>query len=108
MIATKIGRSMMLDSYTSTMCLESWGRNSYARALSEISLEQNLKDKLVIAIPLLDGSGYTKETINVEYEWKPLRCDTCKLFGHSCDQCPKCVGAAKTCVNDDHSDGLNA
>ena len=31
MIATKIGKP--LDSYTSTMCLDSWRPSSYARAL---------------------------------------------------------------------------
>nr|GEX86023.1 hypothetical protein [Tanacetum cinerariifolium] len=29
--------------------------------------------------------------VRVEYEWKPLRCDSCKIFGHTCDQCPKKV-----------------
>ncbi|GKB88123.1 hypothetical protein Tco_0960395 [Tanacetum coccineum] len=35
LIATKIGL-MMLDSYTNFMCLESWGRSSYATVLIEI------------------------------------------------------------------------
>ena len=29
-IATKLGTPLMLDYYTSTMCMESWGRSSYA------------------------------------------------------------------------------
>ncbi|GJZ70888.1 zinc finger BED domain-containing protein RICESLEEPER 2-like protein, partial [Tanacetum coccineum] len=32
-----------------------------------------------------DGISYTKEVINVEYEWRPSRCADCKIFGHSCD-----------------------
>ncbi|GKA21745.1 RNA-directed DNA polymerase, eukaryota, reverse transcriptase zinc-binding domain protein [Tanacetum coccineum] len=79
----------MLDSYTSTMCLESWGCISYARALIEINSEQVLKDDLVVAIPLLNILGYTKETVSIEYEWQPPRCESCKIFGHSDDQCPK-------------------
>ena len=35
LIATKIGTPIMLDSFTTTMCLESWGRCSFARALIE-------------------------------------------------------------------------
>ncbi|GKB03121.1 zinc finger, CCHC-type containing protein, partial [Tanacetum coccineum] len=31
-------------------------------------------DNLVMAMPNLEGTGYTKETIRVEYEWKPPRC----------------------------------
>ncbi|GJV22727.1 ribonuclease H-like domain-containing protein [Tanacetum coccineum] len=46
-------------------------------------------DNLVMAIPNIEGTGYTKETIHVEYEWKPPRCSMCLLFGHSFDDCPK-------------------
>ncbi|GJY13316.1 zinc knuckle CX2CX4HX4C containing protein [Tanacetum coccineum] len=35
--------------------------------------------------------NFTKETIRVEYEWRPPRCDVCKIFGHVHDQCPKKV-----------------
>ncbi|GJT97248.1 hypothetical protein Tco_1092766 [Tanacetum coccineum] len=37
----------------------------------------------------LVSSGFSKETVHVEYEWKPPRCDHCKIFGHVDDQCPK-------------------
>lgn len=60
-MATKIGRPIMLDTYTSTMCLESWGRNNYARALIEITSERVFVESLVVAIPLLDGSGLQKK-----------------------------------------------
>ncbi|GJT80255.1 hypothetical protein Tco_1054597 [Tanacetum coccineum] len=69
--------------------LKSWGCISYARALIEINSEQVLKDDLVVAIPLLNILGYTKETVSIEYEWQPPRCESCKIFGHSDDQCPK-------------------
>nr|GEY88116.1 hypothetical protein [Tanacetum cinerariifolium] len=45
LIATKIGTPMMLDTYTNSMCLESWERSSYERVLIEINV-----------------FGYTKET----------------------------------------------
>ncbi|GJX91382.1 hypothetical protein Tco_0344708 [Tanacetum coccineum] len=41
------------------------------------------------AIPKLEGLGYIMEIVRVEYEWKPPRCDECKIFGHSCNNCPK-------------------
>ncbi|GJX79332.1 hypothetical protein Tco_0327481 [Tanacetum coccineum] len=67
LIATKISNPMMLDS-----------------------------DNLVMAVPNLDGPGYTKETIRAEYEWKPPRCSTCLIFHHSVDDCQK---APKQVVN---------
>ncbi|GJX25935.1 ARID DNA-binding domain-containing protein [Tanacetum coccineum] len=35
-IATKLGTLLMLDSYTSDMCMQSWGRSSYARVMIEL------------------------------------------------------------------------
>ncbi|GJW44240.1 reverse transcriptase domain-containing protein [Tanacetum coccineum] len=50
-------------SYTSSMCMESWGRGSFARALIELDATCGLKDKLVVAIPKSGGSAYMMETI---------------------------------------------
>lgn len=91
LITTQIGRPIMLDSYTSTMCLKSWGRNSYARALVEVSSKEALLDSLVVAIPYPNGSGHSLEKIDIEYEWKPPRCETCKVFDHNDDGCTKRV-----------------
>ncbi|GJT36874.1 hypothetical protein Tco_0936739 [Tanacetum coccineum] len=87
---------------TSTMCLKSWGRNTYAWALIEVSSKKALVDSLVVAIPFQNGSGHSMKTIDIEYEWQPPRCDTCKMFDHVDDQCPKKVKvAAPTQVSDD-------
>ncbi|XP_022015014.1 uncharacterized protein LOC110914533 [Helianthus annuus] len=89
MIATAIGEPKMLDTYTSSMCTDNWGRSSYARALVEISAENGFKEELVIAVPELEGEGFSKMILSVEYEWSPLRCAHCKVFGHSDDSCPR-------------------
>ncbi|GJR19029.1 RNA-directed DNA polymerase, eukaryota, reverse transcriptase zinc-binding domain protein, partial [Tanacetum coccineum] len=59
LITTQIGRPIMLDTYMSSMCLRSWGRNEYARALVEVFAEEDLLDSLVIAIPYNDGKEKT-------------------------------------------------
>nr|GEV14076.1 hypothetical protein [Tanacetum cinerariifolium] len=46
-------------------------------------------DNLVMDILNFEGTGYTKETILIEYEWEPPRCSTCLLYGHLLDDCPK-------------------
>ncbi|GJZ54880.1 hypothetical protein Tco_0610073, partial [Tanacetum coccineum] len=46
---------------------------------------------------LKKGSGYTKETIRVEYEWVPPRASTCLIYDHSLVDCPK--AAPKRAVN---------
>lgn len=44
------------------------GRSSFAHALIEVRTKDELKDSLIIVIPLLDGLGLSKEMIQVEYE----------------------------------------
>ncbi|GJS69861.1 zinc knuckle CX2CX4HX4C containing protein [Tanacetum coccineum] len=93
LIATFIGKPIMLDSYTSSMCKDSWGRSSFARCLTEVNSEVDLVDVVTIGIPSLTGDDFTKETIRVEYEWRPPKCDECKIFGHVHYHCPKKVAS---------------
>ncbi|GKC64556.1 zinc knuckle CX2CX4HX4C containing protein [Tanacetum coccineum] len=93
LIATQIGKPIMLDSFTSSMCIDSWGRSSFARCLIEVKAGELLKDSITVGISLPDGLGFTKETVRVEYEWKSPRCEQCKIFGHAYDQCPKSATA---------------
>ncbi|GJW40181.1 hypothetical protein Tco_0066026 [Tanacetum coccineum] len=89
LITTQIGSPIMLDTYTSNMCVRSWGKKEYARALIEISAERELMESIVIAIPLGKGKGHTLATIDIDYEWKPPLCSTCKIFDHTNEKCPK-------------------
>ncbi|GJT12642.1 reverse transcriptase domain-containing protein [Tanacetum coccineum] len=88
-IATKLDTLLMLDSYTSDMCIQSWGRSSYARALIEVRADVKMKDNIVVAMPKIFGEGFYTCTVRVEYEWKPPRCACCKGFSHVQDECPK-------------------
>ncbi|GJW57067.1 cytokinin dehydrogenase 3-like protein [Tanacetum coccineum] len=56
-IATKLGTPLMLDSYTADMCMQSWGRSSYARAMIELRADVELKANLVAAMPKITGTG---------------------------------------------------
>nr|GEU57502.1 hypothetical protein [Tanacetum cinerariifolium] len=94
-IVTKLGTPLMLDSYTSDMCMQSWGRSSYARIMIELQGDVELKYNIVVAMPSIKGGYYTCN-IHVEYEWKPSRCACCKVFGHVHKECPKNIGAGAT------------
>nr|GEV03215.1 hypothetical protein [Tanacetum cinerariifolium] len=89
LISTQIGRRIMLDSYTSNMCLNSWGRSAYARALIDIAADVELVKSLVVAIPFANKEGHMFATIDIEYEWTPPRCATCYIFYHVSEKCPK-------------------
>ncbi|GJV49079.1 cytokinin dehydrogenase 3-like protein [Tanacetum coccineum] len=92
-IATKLGNPLMLDSYTSDMCMQSWGRSSYARVMIELRADVELKDNIVVVIPTITREGHYTCNVRVEYEWKPPRCSACKVFGHIHEECLKNIGA---------------
>ncbi|GJS48415.1 hypothetical protein Tco_0598536 [Tanacetum coccineum] len=72
---------------------------SFARRyLIEINVNDVLKESLTMGVLLIDDSGFTIETVSIEYEWKPPRCDLCKIFGHVLDHCPKKVSVPPTIV----------
>ncbi|GKB76884.1 hypothetical protein Tco_0943779 [Tanacetum coccineum] len=97
-IATKLGTPLMLDSYTSDMCMQSLGRSSYARVMIELRADVELIDNIVMAMPKITREGHYTCDVRVEYKLKPLRCSSCKVFGHIHEECPKntCVGEKKT------------
>ncbi|GKD80834.1 reverse transcriptase domain-containing protein [Tanacetum coccineum] len=107
LIATQIGKPLMLDAYTSFMCGEAWGRINFTRALIEVSSDSDLKKEVTMVIPNEDEMDYTREVISVEYEWQPPRCVDCKKFCHSSDRCPKIIREPITPVYiDTNSDGF--
>nr|GEZ66793.1 zinc knuckle CX2CX4HX4C [Tanacetum cinerariifolium] len=99
LISSQIGNPVMLDSFTSSMCIESWGRSSFACCLIEIKVDGPLQDIVTMGIPLPKGRGFIKGTVYIEYEWKPPRCEQCKKFGHMDDQCPKKVATTLNVVD---------
>ncbi|GJY63636.1 hypothetical protein Tco_0465096 [Tanacetum coccineum] len=84
----------------------------YARALIEVLTANALLDSLVVAISLPNGKGHTLETIEIEYEWRPPRCDNCKIFDHTDTRCPKRVdvikpvGSNKPSTSGDNEEGF--
>nr|GEU98183.1 hypothetical protein [Tanacetum cinerariifolium] len=65
------------------------GMSSYTRALIDVQVHVELKDNIMVVMPKLVGKRFYTCTVHVEYEWKPLRCACCKVFGHVQDVCPR-------------------
>ncbi|GJS13135.1 hypothetical protein Tco_0407607, partial [Tanacetum coccineum] len=66
LIATQIGKPIMLDAFTSSMCCESWGRIGYARALVEINADMQLKKEAIMVSVSSDPSKVAIKPRNME------------------------------------------
>nr|GEW96020.1 hypothetical protein [Tanacetum cinerariifolium] len=95
-IPTNLGTPLMLESYTYDMCNQSWGMSSYARAMVEIREDVELNNTIMVAMPKHIGEGFYTCKFSVEYEWKPSRCASCKVFGYGQDECPKYIDSGGT------------
>ncbi|GJX07467.1 hypothetical protein Tco_0195399 [Tanacetum coccineum] len=72
--------------------------SSYARVMIELRADVELKDNIVVAMPKITRDGHYICNVHVEYEWKPPRYSSYKVFGHIHEECPKntCVGEKNT------------
>ncbi|GJY69342.1 putative reverse transcriptase domain-containing protein, partial [Tanacetum coccineum] len=73
-----VSTPLMLDSYTSDMCMQLWGMSSYARAMIKLRADVELKDNIMAAMLKITREGYYTCNICIKYEWKPPRCACCK------------------------------
>nr|GEV23832.1 hypothetical protein [Tanacetum cinerariifolium] len=63
--------------------------SSYTKAMIDLRGDEELKDSIMVAMPKLVREGFNLCTIHFEYECKPSRCSTFKVFGHVLNECPK-------------------
>ncbi|GJR79374.1 hypothetical protein Tco_0150159 [Tanacetum coccineum] len=82
LIATQIRRPIMLDAFTSEICVDPWGRHGFARALIEVSVEKELKQEVIMVVPNVD------------------------VFGHSSEHCPKRIVETVQATTDVSTDGF--
>lgn len=78
-IASALGTPLSTDGLT-----DKRGMLNYARILVELDLTQPTRQKLRCKLP--DGSFYNQQLM---YEWMPIQCESCKLWGHKEEICPK-------------------
>nr|GEV83582.1 zinc knuckle CX2CX4HX4C [Tanacetum cinerariifolium] len=64
-----------------------WKKANEPIGVTRVSVTESVKS--LNDARYLEGNGYTKETIRIEYEWEPPRCSTCLIFGYSPIDCPE-------------------
>ncbi|KAJ9553001.1 hypothetical protein OSB04_017046 [Centaurea solstitialis] len=88
-IVSLLGMPRKMDSCTSAMCDNLWGRPGFAKVLIDVWVTGDLKRSIDVVIPDLKGNGDCTVQVNVEYIWEPSQCSFCKVFGHKSTACTK-------------------
>ncbi|GJX81716.1 RNA-directed DNA polymerase, eukaryota, reverse transcriptase zinc-binding domain protein [Tanacetum coccineum] len=85
-LASGIGTPIVMDNTTAHMCQYGSRRSDFARVLIEIDAKKEMKD--VIKIQYTDKERKVRGTkeVKIGYDWKPLMCSYCKVFGHNHDK----------------------
>ncbi|GJW33216.1 putative RNA-directed DNA polymerase, eukaryota, reverse transcriptase zinc-binding domain protein [Tanacetum coccineum] len=64
-IATKLGTPLMRDSYTSDICMQSWGKKSYARAMIEPQADEELEDTIVVKFHGVPMMAFSENSLSI-------------------------------------------
>ncbi|GKA26933.1 cytokinin dehydrogenase 3-like protein [Tanacetum coccineum] len=67
------------------------GLSAIATKLTDVKL----KDNIVMAMPKITREGHYTCNVCFEYEWKPPRCSSCKVFRHVHEECTMNTGAGE-------------
>lgn len=79
LISSYLGKPLLADD-----CTLMRTRLSYARICVEVDVDFHYP----ASIPLMIDGKIALE-MPVEYQWKPPKCESCKVFGHSSKNCTK-------------------
>ncbi|GKC02975.1 RNA-directed DNA polymerase, eukaryota, reverse transcriptase zinc-binding domain protein [Tanacetum coccineum] len=86
-VASRIGKPMIMDVVTASMCQEGIGRTGFARVLVEVHAKKDLPDKIDVVYKNNKAEIIRHKSIQVTYSWKPPVCKTCGVFGHNTNKC---------------------
>lgn len=79
LISSYLGKPLFADD-----CTINQDRLAFARVCIEVDVDFSYPENIPL---LIDGK--IAFDLPVEYQWKPYKCDVCKVFGHSSKDCGK-------------------
>nr|GEX28333.1 RNA-directed DNA polymerase, eukaryota, reverse transcriptase zinc-binding domain protein [Tanacetum cinerariifolium] len=106
-LASRLGKPIMMDSMTATMCHKGTGRFGYVRILVEVEASKGLPDRIEIAYRDTMNKTIMTKHVKVEYDWRPVICCSCGVFGHKDSNCRK-TNKGNVEEKNDKANGENA
>ena len=79
-LASRVGKPMVMDAMTNTMCKMGVGRVGYARILVEASAKKELPEVIEVVYRNEQKEKVCRKIVKVEYDWKPPICNECGVF----------------------------
>ncbi|GKB27643.1 RNA-directed DNA polymerase, eukaryota, reverse transcriptase zinc-binding domain protein [Tanacetum coccineum] len=88
-LASRIGKPLIMDAVTTSICKLGVGRLGFARVLVEVQAKKGLPDKIDVVNKNAEKVITGVKIVQVKYDWMPFVCSQCSVFGHSEKSCPK-------------------
>ncbi|PWA66774.1 zinc knuckle CX2CX4HX4C [Artemisia annua] len=92
-LASRLGKPLIMDDATASMCQVGVNRGGYARVLVEVQAQKELPAKIDVLYKNSLNEVIGTKSVQVDYCWKPPCCKGCGVFGHNDVACPKIVGS---------------
>ncbi|GJZ80588.1 zinc knuckle CX2CX4HX4C containing protein [Tanacetum coccineum] len=86
-LASRVGKPLVMDNMTASMCKQGIGMVRYAKVLIEVSAKKELAKNIEIVYKNDKGGVQCKTNVKVKYDWKPPVCRECEVFGHAYSSC---------------------
>ncbi|GKD72578.1 RNA-directed DNA polymerase, eukaryota, reverse transcriptase zinc-binding domain protein, partial [Tanacetum coccineum] len=78
-----------MDAMNTMMCNQEAERFGFARVLVEINAAKECRDSIEVQYVDAQKTKLKTKIMQVEYQWKPVRCNHCKVYGHGLIECKK-------------------
>ncbi|GJX31927.1 zf-CCHC domain-containing protein [Tanacetum coccineum] len=86
-LASRVGKPLVMENMTASMCKQGIGMVRYAKVLIEVSAKKELAENIKIVYKNDKGGVQCKTNVKVKYDWKPPVCSECEVFGHAYSSC---------------------
>ncbi|GKF52747.1 hypothetical protein Tco_0159657, partial [Tanacetum coccineum] len=88
-LAGRVGKPLVMDSVTASMCNLGVLRTGFARVLVEVKANKALPSEIEIVYKNGAKEEICRKSVKVLYDWKPPCCTNCCVSGHNNGQCRK-------------------
>nr|GEX21518.1 RNA-directed DNA polymerase, eukaryota, reverse transcriptase zinc-binding domain protein [Tanacetum cinerariifolium] len=102
-VANRLGKPLVMDTITTEICKKGLGRVKYVRVLVKVHTSKCIPEEIKVVYMDKDKMEICRKKFIVKFDWIPLRCSKCCIFGHDMSSCGKFEHEKPNAVNLDES-----